>query len=526
MANRQPSGLAEAAIAAGKPLIAAIYNRVSQDKRKKAKSVGEQDAENREACEEQGWTIGYSFGDNDVSASRFSTKAREDWALLLAILQERRFHVLVLWEVSRADRKLSQWVHLIDTCRDLGVLIHVTSQERTYDVRNDGDWKSLIDEGVAAAHEPERTSKRVKRDVRATARAGKPHGRILYGYRREYGLDDRGNRIMTGQFIDDTPREATGLDGTVTKYTRAGVVREAADRIAAGEAGFSIARDFNERGIPTPQNSPNGWSQTQIRDTVINPAYVGRRVHQGVPLEGVTATWPPILDVVIYETCVAIFSDPARRRENSKAVKYLGSGLFCCGVCGGIIRVDLRRGNPTYTCRPRPTPPKGQKSYHVGRTLADVDEYVQRSVWLRLARDDMVDLLAEDARADERMAAIAAEITEKQGRLDAARDGYAASGAPIEGLLRIEAALQPEIAQLRARLHEARIGPVLRGLVGVSLPEIEAEWWRRSLPERREVLRALITSVEILPVGRSRNTFQRGVRAYTPQESVRIVWRG
>lgn len=525
MAYRKRIGLAEAARQAGRPLIAAIYNRVSQDKRKRSKSVGEQDVENREACDENGWTIGYVWTDNDVSASRFSSKEREDWAQLLDALRSGRFHVLVLWEVSRADRRLVPWVTLVDVCRDLGVLIHITNSERTYDLRNDDDVQTLVHAGVAAAAEPERTSKRVQRDARATARAGRPHGRVLFGYRREYGIDGGGNRVLVGQFIDDIPREAVAADGTTTVYTRAGVVREAADRVAAGEATYAVARDFNDRGIPTMQTSTLGWTQTKVRDMVINPAYVGRRVYQGVTLEGVTAIWPPILDVTIYETCRAIFADPARRREVSKAIKYLGSGLFTCGVCGSICRADLRRGVPYYTCRPQPAPPKGEKSYHVGRNLADVDGYVQRSMWLRLARDDIAELLAEDARADERMAAIAAEIAEKQGRLDEARDAYARSGGSVEGLMRIETLLEPEIQRLRSRLHEARIGPVLRGLVGVSLGVVEAEWWRRSLPERREVIRALTESVEILPIGRSRNSFQRGVRNYTPEESVRITWR-
>lgn len=86
---------------------------------------------------------------------------------------------------------------------------------------------------------------------------------------------------------------------------------------------------------------------------------------------------------------------------------------------------------------------------------------------------------------------------------------------------RIEAKLLPQIEELRAEANQARVAPVLRGFVGLGLDGVMAEWWRRSLPERREVLRALTTRIEILPVGR------RPPQAppLDPEESVRIVWR-
>jgi hypothetical protein len=172
-----------------------------------------------------------------------------------------------------------------------------------------------------------------------------------------------------------------------------------------------------------------------------------------------------------------------------------------------------RRGYP-----PRAKLPPEESQYHVSRAMADVDAYVQMSVWARLARPDMAELLATDAEADQRMDRLAAEIAEKQARLDAARDGYARDGRPsLETLARIEATLAPEITQARERMNEARVGPVLAGLVLPTVDEVEAEWWRRTLPQRREVIRVLIERVEILPL--------RNKRRFDVTESVRIVWR-
>lgn len=524
--SRLGTGLAEAAIKAGRPLVAAIYNRVSLDKVKKRKSVGEQDKENRDACRDEGWVVGRVYTDNDVSASRFSRKERPDWDLLLEDLNARRFEVLVFWESSRGDRKPIEWLMLLETCRELGVLIHVTTHDRTYDVRVPRDWKVLAEDGIDNAYESERTSLRVGRDLRANAETGRPHGPVLYGYQRQYGIDDEGHRYLAAQVFDEEPREAVGVDGTVTAYTRAGVVREAARRISGGEDGQAVADDFNRRGIPTPRNGAKGWANRTIRRMLLNPGYVGLRHYYDEPLPGVKAVWPALLDKTTYEACVARYMDPKRANTHDSSIKYLGSGLYVCGVCGIDCRVNSpnrKRKTPTlsYLCFPRRKDLVEGSSYHVGRKVSDVDDYVQRSVWLRLIRDDIKDLLAEDERADASVNEMLEQIAELQGRIDRAAD-ECAEGRMSEAMAgRIEARLLPQIKELRAKASQARVAPVLRGFVGLGLDGVVEEWWRRSLPERREVLRALTARIEILPVGRR----PPHAPPLLPEESVRIVWR-
>lgn len=515
---RAPEGLAQQAIKAGLPLIAAIYDRVSNDTDDTAKSVGEQENENQEACADNGWEVFRSYVDNDLSASRFTAKGREDWLILLEDLAAGRFHVLVLWEASRGDRDLERWVTLVNQCRRIGILIHISSHERTYDPRKAADWKSLMQEGLDAAMESERTSERVSRHRRSAAKSGKPKGRIPYGYRREYGIDDRGRRYLVGQFIDEEPRTATAPDGTVTVYTRAGVVRDAAAWVAAGKACRWVAVRLNERGVPTPANGKRGWSQPQVTALVTNPAYVARCVHRGVVQEGVAGEWPPILQPETYEACVAACSDPAKVWSKPGSVRHLGSGLYLCGVCGSPVRVGYSSGEAMYVCWPVPYPGKGTQAFCVGRKKGPVDLFVQRAVWLRLAKPDIAELLAEDSRADEAASRLRAAIVEKEGRLAEARDAFAEGRLPLEGLQRIEAKLGGEVREARAAMSRARVGPVLDGLVLPSLADVEAEWGRRTLDQRREVMRVLTEKIEILPVGRGRRT-------YDPEESVRITWR-
>jgi DNA invertase Pin-like site-specific DNA recombinase len=586
-------GLAEAATEAGAQLHAAIYDRVSKDPTGRQRSVEKQEDANRRVCADNDWLLREDdvYTDNDRSASRFATKRRPDWDRLRSTVADGRYHVVVLWEVSRGDRDDLGWLGFLHLCRRLGVWIHIESHGHTYDPRKRRDYKTLAEEGLDSADESERISERIRGDVAANARRGMPHGVAAYGYRREYEVDAGGRRRITGQLPDERPRTAVASDGTETGYTTAGIVREICRRVLAGETRLGVARDLNDRGVPSPRNGKRGWTDTTVRDIATNPAYAGLRVHQDTTIG--PAIWDGLISETDHHTLLARFADPSRRSGRDSKIAHLGSGLYVCGVCGAVVRAVTTAYGKAYGCRPvkavSPRTPRVQRrdvtadevaalrglgpweqasrildlfeagvsqvsifralgmnrstacmrlaaeryrrgypksvpkapglsSFHVSRDVRPVDAFVQMAVWRRLARKDIAELLAEDTRADERMVVLAAEVAEKQARLDAARDGYAREGMPsLEALNRIEATLAPEIARARDLMNEARVGPVLAGLVRPTVADIKAEWQRRTLPQRREVIRVLIERVEILPV---RNKRRRDIA-----ESVRIVWR-
>ncbi|SEG83518.1 hypothetical protein SAMN04489712_11611 [Thermomonospora echinospora] len=131
--------------------------------------------------------------------------------------------MLVIWETARGDRKLARWIEFLDLCRDLGILIHVTSHQHTYDVRKRRDYKTLAEEGLDSADDSELTSERLLRDKRKAAKRGLPHGRHLYGYKRIYEIGEDNRRRLVGVVPDEEVRTAVGRGGTVTEYTHAGV---------------------------------------------------------------------------------------------------------------------------------------------------------------------------------------------------------------------------------------------------------------------------------------------------------------
>ncbi|HEX6403554.1 MAG TPA: recombinase family protein, partial [Pseudonocardiaceae bacterium] len=106
---------------------AATYERVSRvaddvaDRRERERSVEQQRVANEQACSRYGWTITERYADPGRSASRFATRVRENWRLVLEAVKGRRFDVLVVWETSRASRDPEEWIPLLAECRRHGV---------------------------------------------------------------------------------------------------------------------------------------------------------------------------------------------------------------------------------------------------------------------------------------------------------------------------------------------------------------------------------------------------------------------
>src|SRR4051795_677977 len=211
------------------PLRAVIYTRVSSDPNDRGRSVHEQEMDCRAVCSREGWEVVAVFADNDRSASRYATRERPEHRKLIRFIEDGHADVLVTWEASRAQRDLAAYARLRDLCERRKVLLSYSG--RTYDMAEADDRFGTGLDALLAERESDQTRKRVLRAVRANAEKGRPHGKLLYGYRREY---DPGTRELIGQVPDpDT----------------APVVQEAARRVLAGETPYAVAQNFNRRGI-------------------------------------------------------------------------------------------------------------------------------------------------------------------------------------------------------------------------------------------------------------------------------------
>src|SRR5215469_8575470 len=255
---------------------AATYERISDDRDGRSRSIEQQNKAGRSACQANGWKIVTSHSD-PVSASRYSRKARPGWDAIVDDVRAGRVDVVVMWEPSRGDRKLTTWSAFLDACRERSVQVYIAQDGgRLYNPDNANDWQALANAGVDSAHESDKISGRVKRAMAEDAEDGKPFGRIPYGYRRRYDP-------VTRELIAQEPDPET-----------APVVREIVQRIGDGDSISSIRESLTERGIPTP-NGGQRWPRETIRWFANSGVvYIGKRRHNGGPL--LDGQWPPIVD--------------------------------------------------------------------------------------------------------------------------------------------------------------------------------------------------------------------------------------
>lgn len=441
---------------------AVIYTRVSLDPRGQGRSVEEQEGECREWAAREGWTVTGVISETG-SASRYarSTRSRTRWDELTATLAAGDTDLLLTWEASRATRQLEEYAQLRALCATHGILWGYSGT--IHDLRQrDARFRTGLD-ALLAEDESARTSERILRSVRSRATQGRPHGKIPYGYRREY---------------DPT---SGALQRQVPDETTAPVVREITRRVIAGDSLRSIALDLTRRGIAPPRPARSreinrdAWLDITVRRIATSPAYAALRVHQGRVIGD--ATWPPIVTREQHDQAVAVITDPARRtRTGDSTARHLLAGIARCGECGTPLgHLTNRSRYHSYTCRQ-------YGCYRVARAAAPLEDHVTMLL-LTLLTGITATPEATDAPA---LAEAQADLDALETRLEsfalAAADGQVTAGS----LARIEERLLPQIKAARARVDALRIPTVLDEKL---LEDPHAWWAAATLAERRQLLR-------------------------------------
>lgn len=470
-----------------RPLRAAPYSRVSEDRTGQTRSVGQQDKHNLEIITREGWVPvlhpdGRTWCDNDKGASRHSRGVRGDWQQLLELISAGGLDVLVIWELSRGTRARIVWAALIEACIDRGVLINVGGKTHEPADPDDGFF---LDLGMGlAVRESAMTRKRVMRDQASAAAAGRPHGKIPYGYQREY---DKATGALLRQVIREDQAE---------------VIREAARRCLAGETPLAVAADLNARGIPAAKGGP--WSRACLVEILVKPSMAGLRQYRAQIVGA--ADWPGVLTEADYFALRERFRGRGRLKSSTDpipreaAIKHLSSRLVICDTCEGPLDVDYTNGRRQYMCRGR------------GCTSAPADAADAALMALavaRLSRSDAHELFAEPDDGAARAAQ--AELEELETRLEGFEDEATAGRLSPIAYARIEAKLTPQIEAARRRARVASVPPVLRAVL--SAPDVRVALRDLPLTSRREAIRSL-------GVFRLRRAGRRGPYKFDPTRLV------
>ncbi|MCK2024354.1 recombinase family protein [Microbacterium sp. kSW2-24] len=502
------------------------YLRVSRDIHDTGRSPDQQHGENKTSIEAQGWALHSAapYRDADRSASRYARKEREDFKRLIGDLESGTFDadVLAIWESSRGSRRVGEWVDLVDLCRERSVRIWVTTHNRLYDPANARDRRSLLEDAVDAEYESEKTSERRRRSSSASAEQGRPHGRNLYGYRRVY--DEQTRELVR---VEEHPDQAP-------------IVKEAAMRIMRHDSIYSVAREFNRRGVPPrcprqhPLDGTGGWNPAAIKAMLRQPAYVGKRVLRGNVVAD--AIWGPLIDPESWEELQAILCQSDRKRPRDHTAKHLLSTIARCGVCNAPLKCWTnhytprkplsdgspapRRGYLNYACGRLPglAAPDEPRGFHVSISVQTLDEIVCELLFARLSSADFTSGTANQGKqAQTERRRLIDEIAAYEDYLDSVR-ADAAALQRFDLIIDQESRLQPLIRDCREALAEmSAIDPYVREFIDRGEPDVQ--WKELDLADQRRIVRAVLT-----PRVHRLERAKRGRRELNEQR-VEPVWR-
>src|SRR4051812_14184012 len=91
----------------------ALYARLSKDRSGLSENVQIQFQEGQEFIEDGGGQASLKFKDNDISASKFSKKPRDEYDKLIAVVKRGEVEYIVVTEMTRLYRRIEELLDLI-----------------------------------------------------------------------------------------------------------------------------------------------------------------------------------------------------------------------------------------------------------------------------------------------------------------------------------------------------------------------------------------------------------------------------
>jgi site-specific DNA recombinase len=470
-----------------------MYARISEDREGAGLGVERQLEDQCALFGQLGLRLAGVYADNDLSA--FTGKPRPEYLAMLTDLDAGRARVVTAWHTDRLHRSPKELETYIDLAERRGVVTH-SVKAGPLDLATPSGRAVARTLCAWARFESEHKGER----VRAARRQAVEQGRWQGGC-RPFGFE---------------------ADGTTIRPAEAAAIAAASEAIVAGASLRSVVRELNEAGHRTTWDKE--WTTIGARDMLRRPRNAGLTSHG---TETFPATWPAIVPEATWRAVVSILSDPQRRTSPGNRVKWLGSGLYVCGVCGRPALRVSQTGNhrhSAYRCRAREN--TAQRGGHVARAAPPLDDYVERIIVARLQRPDATSLFTTPTDTDLDTTALHTEAAAISQRLTDLSATFA------DGVITL-AQLRTGTGKLRARLTEiedtltaaAKVNPLI-GLAGQS--NIAQIWYGTApdrsggldLGRRRAVLAALLT-VTVLPTGKGR----RPDGSYFDPTGIHIEWK-
>jgi len=459
---------------------AVVYSRISRDREGAGLGVERQRADCVALADSLGWTVVHEYSDNDISA--YSGRLRPSYEAMCALVESGGADAIIAWHTDRLHRSPRELEGFIDLCERKSVEVR-TVQAGTIDLSNASGRMVARMLGAAARHEVEHSIERQRRAKLAAAIAGK-----YRGGGRAFGYEP---------------------DGMTIRPSEADAIRAAAQDFLVGVTLTQIARRWTAQGLRTSMSNAE-WTSRAVRNVLVRPRNAALTTHEGQILG--SAQWPAIIAEGDFYALQAILRDPARSTVGSRQRKYIGVGVYVCGVCGARMRTHANGPNKGtkrgYVC---------SASRHLHRVGQPLDDYVTAIVLSRLGRPDAALVLGNRA-AD--VGALQRNRDGLQARLDELGAMFAEGTVDGTQLKRGTAVLRDKLAAADAQVVQSRSASALADLV-LAGDDLERTWHATSADVRGRIIDALMT-VTVLKAPRGRQPSG----AYFNPAYIKIAWRG
>jgi hypothetical protein len=296
-------------------------------------------------------------------------------------------------------------------------------------------------------------------DLDLSTSAGRMMARILGSVARQES-EHKGER----QKRANAQKAANGKWQTANRpfgYTQQGVplepeasmLRYAVVDVLAGKSIKQVAREWNAAGVTGTRG--NKFTAPNVRRLLVSPRYAALNVHQGKVVG--PGSWEALVDPDTHRGLVAYLSDESRIICTSFEKKYIGSGVYRCGVCGGPLRHAVaggrNAGQRKYECR--------ESNSHVVITGQPVDDLVEAVVLKLLGDSDIHRRIGTVNNVDTE--ALYAQRSALQARLDELAAMFAEGAIDGSQLRTGTAQLRTQLAGVDSVLSDlARTSPVAK----------------------------------------------------------------
>ena len=473
-----------------------IYARLSEDRDGLSENVNIQIAEDQAYADDQAWPVVGIFKDNDISASKYSTKPREDYDRLVAAIKRNEINIVLITEMPRLYRRLEELLDLIKLAETTALRRIQTTEGISYELSTAEGIHAAINAVNNAMLEAARTSKRVKRKQAARAKDGKFHGGG-----RPYGYEK---------------------DGVTVCEAEAEIIRECARRMIVGETMADIVRDLSDRGVKTGNGSE--WRMENLQRTLTRKRNIGVCEYNGAEYP---AVWPAILTREQWEQMDAIRLSKAWKwaKGSTGARKYLLTGFCTCGKCGGKMNgngeTEEATGTETrrYACRLKDNHGRPLGCGGVSRLAEPVEELVTLAV-IKALSNPRVALILAPKKNEKRIRVLVTDYEQRKSKLDQLVGDYATGFLNREQYGKARAVAETALDQTRDELTKLQdVAALARVPAGVT---IEEAWKSAALGWRRTMVRLVVEKVTIHP-GQSGARMWHGYR-FNP-DLIEIEWK-